>query len=195
MLRGSEGSRVARITTAQRASCLMMHARVLAVLLLATSVISLPMEVRWGQDKERVFLTIAMDCKDTTLSPSNSTFALHCKTSLQTMAFTLREDIIPEKATCKAERGSQSCILHKKHPHMFDRLTGVEGEIKNLKADWKHFATKEEQEAMDKDHVYTRYSRVRLPSQITCRGASNCQIVALRGFCIFLLRGKQHACI
>jgi len=173
MLRGSEGSRVARITTAQRASCLMMHARVLAVLLLATSVISLPMEVRWGQDKERVFLTIAMDCKDTT--------------------FTLRGDIIPEKATCKAERGSQSCILHKKHPHMFDRLTRVEGEIKNLKADWKHFATKEEQEAMDKDHVYTRYSRVRLPIQIVCRGAANCQIVALRGFCIFLLRAKQHA--
>mmetsp|Transcript_10541 Transcript_10541/g.25658 ORF Transcript_10541/g.25658 Transcript_10541/m.25658 type:complete len:775 (+) Transcript_10541:22-2346(+) len=135
----------------------MMAIRGVALMLLAAAVAAKPLSVRWGQDNERLFLTIGMDCKESTFNPMATSFLLRCRPTGTYVNFNLREDIVPEKSSCKTNgRGEQECILLKAVPHTFDRLTAKIGEIPGLKQDWGHF--KEEDEGAAAEHPYAKTS-------------------------------------
>eukprot|EP00290_Baffinella_frigidus_P023440 CAMPEP_0180253236 /NCGR_PEP_ID=MMETSP0987-20121128/39482_1 /TAXON_ID=697907 /ORGANISM="non described non described, Strain CCMP2293" /LENGTH=655 /DNA_ID=CAMNT_0022222069 /DNA_START=21 /DNA_END=1985 /DNA_ORIENTATION=+ len=134
-----------------------MAIRGVALMLLAAAVAAKPLSVRWGQDNERLFLTIGMDCKESTFNPMATSFLLRCRPTGTYVNFNLREDIVPEKSSCKTNgRGEQECILLKAVPHTFDRLTAKIGEIPGLKQDWGHF--KEEDEGAAAEHPYAKTS-------------------------------------
>jgi hypothetical protein len=127
-------------------------ARLVQLLVLCAAVTSAAVtpKLKWGQDKDFVYLKVAgTKCGGKGVDIDSGVFKLAC--GKHALDLSLREDLDTGSSVCKSTRNGEECKLKKKHSHLFDRLTIKEDGLKGFgSVDFENWEEeKEEEEAAD----------------------------------------------
>jgi hypothetical protein len=119
----------------------------LQVLVLCVAVAAVTPKLKWGQDKDFLYVKVAgTKCGGNGVSLDSGAFKLSC--GKHELDLSLREDLDVDASICKSTRNGEECKLKKQHSHLFDRLTAQEDGLQGFgTVDFDHWEEEKEEEA------------------------------------------------
>eukprot|EP00906_Rhabdomonas_costata_P030680 RCo043377 len=110
-----------------------------------------PLKGKWVQTKEQLIVSLQVICKPETraVSLTDDTFSFKCTAAADSqdyeLTFDLREEIDSLKSSCEPAGKGEVCILIKREPHWFDRLSADPNALKpHVKQDFSFHSGEED---------------------------------------------------